>query len=77
MHCEIEFLPIGDGSKAGDAIVVRYGSDQHCELMVIDGGKKESGERVVSHNRTNTLSQDRYRAALTGIHNLLGLLRIS
>lgn len=28
MNCEIEFLPVGSGSKAGDAIVVRYGDDQ-------------------------------------------------
>ena len=25
MKCEIEFLPVGDASKAGDAIVIRYG----------------------------------------------------
>ena len=25
MNCEIEFLPVGDGCKPGDAIVVRYG----------------------------------------------------
>ena len=53
MNCEIEFLPVGDGSKAGDAIVVRYGSDQQYELMVIDGGSKESGEQVVGHIRSH------------------------
>ena len=26
MNCEIEFLPVGEGCKAGDAIVVRYGA---------------------------------------------------
>ena len=49
MNCEIEFLLVGDGSKAGDAIVVRYGSDQAFELMVIDGGTAESGSQVVNH----------------------------
>ena len=34
MNCEIEFLPVGDGSKAGDAIVVRYGEADAYELMV-------------------------------------------
>jgi beta-lactamase superfamily II metal-dependent hydrolase len=53
MNCEIEFLPVGDGSKAGDAVVVRYGSDQFYELMVIDGGSKESGEQIVAHIRSN------------------------
>jgi predicted transposase YbfD/YdcC len=32
---------------------------------------------ILKANRTNTLSQDRYHAALAGIHNLLGLLAIS
>jgi predicted transposase YbfD/YdcC len=32
---------------------------------------------ILKANRTNTVSQDRYRAALAGIHNLLGLLEIS
>lgn len=49
MNCEIEFLPVGDGSKAGDAIVVRYGSVNAWELMVIDGGNLDSGEAVVKH----------------------------
>jgi glyoxylase-like metal-dependent hydrolase (beta-lactamase superfamily II) len=51
MDCEIEFLPVGDGSKPGDAIVVRYGQDSRYELMVIDGGNQEAGERVVAHIR--------------------------
>jgi hypothetical protein len=29
MRREIEFLPVGDASKAGDAIVIRYGSVVH------------------------------------------------
>jgi beta-lactamase superfamily II metal-dependent hydrolase len=49
MNCEIEFLPVGDGSKAGDAIVVRYGDVNAWELMVIDGGNLDSGKAVVSH----------------------------
>ncbi|TPI30013.1 MBL fold metallo-hydrolase [Mesorhizobium sp. B3-2-1] len=49
MHCEIEFLPVGDGSKAGDAIVVRYGYPTAYQLMLVDGGHAETGENVVAH----------------------------
>ena len=31
---------------------------------------------ILKANRTNTLSQDRYRAALAGINNLLKLIKI-
>jgi hypothetical protein len=51
MKCEIEFLAVGDGQKAGDAIVVRYGDALAYELMLIDGGHAETGEEVVAHNR--------------------------
>lgn len=44
MNCEIEFLPVGDASKAGDAIVVRYGDASAYELMVVDGGSLDSGK---------------------------------
>lgn len=50
MNFEIEFLPVGDASKAGDAIVVRYdGGDGDFYLMVIDGGNVDSGKEVVRH----------------------------
>ncbi len=52
MNCEIEFLPVGDGSKAGDAIIVRYGEAYAWELLVIDGGSRESGDRLVNHVRS-------------------------
>ncbi len=46
---EIEFLPVGDGSKGGDAILVRYGAP--FELMLIDGGTTATGEKIVAHVR--------------------------
>jgi hypothetical protein len=49
MKCEIEFLAVGGGKKAGDAIVVRYGDALAYELMLIDGGHAETGEEVVAH----------------------------
>ncbi len=53
MGFEVDFLPVGDGEKGGDAIALRYGkldgtrSDQ--VVVVIDGGTKESGENLVKH----------------------------
>jgi beta-lactamase superfamily II metal-dependent hydrolase len=51
MNCEIEFLPVGEKSKPGDAIVVRYGDVNSFELMVVDGGNLESGKSLVEHIR--------------------------
>lgn len=52
MQYEIDFLPVGEGESGGDAITLRYGdfSDiQKQYVVVIDGGTKESGEKVVEH----------------------------
>ncbi len=49
MNCEIEFLPVGTGSKPGDAIVVRYGDVNNWDLLVIDGGTLDSGKELVGH----------------------------
>jgi beta-lactamase superfamily II metal-dependent hydrolase len=51
VKCEIEFMPVGDASKAGDAIVVRYGDENSYELMIIDGGTVDSGNELVAHVR--------------------------
>ena len=47
---EIEFLPVGEGSRAGDAIAVRYEtSPGYFGLIVIDGGTIASGEAMVQY----------------------------
>jgi glyoxylase-like metal-dependent hydrolase (beta-lactamase superfamily II) len=51
MNCEIEFLPVGDASKAGDAIVIRYGDISSYQLMIVDGGNLDSGKLLVEHIR--------------------------
>jgi beta-lactamase superfamily II metal-dependent hydrolase len=51
MDCEIEFLPVGDASRPGDAIVVRYGDTSSYELMIVDGGNLDSGRELVAHIR--------------------------
>lgn len=49
MNCEIELMPVGSGSKPGDAIVTRYGTPEFYELMIVDGGTKDTGEALVKH----------------------------
>jgi len=51
VNCEVEFLPVGDGTRPGDAIVIRYGSDEAFRLMIVDGGTLEVGKQVVEHVR--------------------------
>jgi beta-lactamase superfamily II metal-dependent hydrolase len=56
MGYEIDFLPVGDGEKSGDAITLRWGnlSGPRNEqiVVVIDGGFSNSGETVVNHIRS-------------------------
>jgi beta-lactamase superfamily II metal-dependent hydrolase len=49
MFCEVEFLAVGDGTRPGDAIIVRYGDPNHYGLMVVDGGTDNCGESLVAH----------------------------
>lgn len=53
MGFEIDFIPVGDGERGGDAITFRYGN-LHGErseqvVVVIDGGTKDSGDQLVEH----------------------------
>jgi beta-lactamase superfamily II metal-dependent hydrolase len=52
MGYEIDFLPVGDGSKSGDAIALRYGNlhsgDPNQQMVIIiDGGYTDDGEALV------------------------------
>jgi len=49
VNLEVEFLPVGDGTRAGDAIVVRYGEPDDYKLMVVDGGTEKTGQEIVAH----------------------------
>ncbi len=53
MGFEIDYIPVGDGEKAGDAIAVRFGNlfgpRTEQKVIVFDGGIKESGEQLVEH----------------------------
>lgn len=49
---QIDFLPVDSGEKSGDAIVFRYGDFSQrssYQVVVIDGGTKDSGNRLVEH----------------------------
>ncbi|CCQ40419.1 MBL fold metallo-hydrolase [Yersinia enterocolitica] len=52
MGYEVDILNIGD-TKSGDAIIIRwgnlYGDRSEQKIVVIDGGYKNDGERVVNH----------------------------
>lgn len=49
MGIEIEFIPVGENTKNGDAIIVRYGEEGKYKIMVVDGGIKDSGRKIVEH----------------------------
>lgn len=53
MGFEIDFLPVGDGEKSGDAIALRfgnlYGNRSEQTVITIDGGTLESGDALVDH----------------------------
>lgn len=55
MGYEVDFLPVGDGEKSGDAIALRFGNlfgpRSEQTVVVIDGGFKSSGEALVQHIR--------------------------
>src|SRR5262245_9267602 len=48
---EIDFLPVGEESKSGDAIAMRWGDASSFYVAVVDGGTQEAGERLVRHVR--------------------------
>jgi hypothetical protein len=49
MDHEIVFRPVGDASKAGDSILVRYVEEGVSHLIVIDGGTDDSGQSLVDY----------------------------
>ncbi|WP_445354269.1 ComEC/Rec2 family competence protein [Microbulbifer sp. EKSA008] len=53
MGYEVDFLGVGDESKSGDAIAIRFGNlhggrDEQT-VVVIDGGFKDTGATLVAH----------------------------
>ena len=58
MGFEVDFLPVGEGEKSGDAIAIRCGnlngSRNEQFVMVIDGGTLDSGMRWSSTSNVST-----------------------
>lgn len=52
MGIEVEFIPVGEKTKNGDAIIIRYGENGNYKIMVVDGGTKDSGKKIVEHIQT-------------------------
>lgn len=46
---EIDFIPVGERTKNGDAIAMRITEKGKTEVYVIDGGTQESGKALVQH----------------------------
>ena len=51
---EIDFLPVGEENKSGDAIAMRFGHYedgkwQKQTIFIIDGGNSDSGDALVKH----------------------------
>ena len=54
MFFEIDFIPVGDGEKGGDAAALRVWDSSGNQLVfVVDGGTKESGDALVEHIKTH------------------------
>jgi beta-lactamase superfamily II metal-dependent hydrolase len=49
MGFEIDFLPVGNGDSSGDAVAVRWGAPGNYQVLIYDGGAKETGEALVQH----------------------------
>jgi beta-lactamase superfamily II metal-dependent hydrolase len=48
---QLDFHPVGDTTRSGDAITVRYGTPGVYSIHVIDGGTQETGDRLVEFIR--------------------------
>ena len=55
MPYEIDFHSVGNGSKSGDAISMRYfdAVTRSFRVIVVDGGYGETGQKLVEHIRLN------------------------
>jgi hypothetical protein len=48
---EIDFLPVGDGARSGDAIAIRFTRPDNGRIahVIIDGGFQDDGDALVEH----------------------------
>lgn len=67
---EIDFLAVGENSKSGDAITMRFGNCSNNKwneqtIFVIDGGDRLAGESVINHVKEVYKSDKIDRVVLT------------
>lgn len=57
MGYEVDFMPVGEGEKSGDAIALRFGNlhgqREEQVVVVIDGGFEDSGKKMVAHIKSH------------------------
>ncbi len=62
MGYEVDFLGVGEESKSGDAIALRFGnlhgSRQEQTVVIIDGGFKNTGDLIVDHVKNHFGTQE-------------------
>lgn len=46
---ELDFLAVGEETKSGDAIVLRYVTVDDWSVMIVDGGDLDAGSRIIDH----------------------------
>ncbi|AZU58188.1 hypothetical protein CFM90_17720 [Ralstonia solanacearum] len=49
---EIDFMPVGEGERSGDAIAIRWREGNQYKVLVYDGGTSDYGEILVNHVKT-------------------------
>ena len=50
---QIDFLPVGDGDRSGDAIAARWWDGTRWHVLIYDGGTQASGQALVDHVMMN------------------------
>src|SRR5688572_5263922 len=86
---EIDFLPVGEENKSGDAIALRFGMYENRgwksqTIFIIDGGDSDSGDALVRHVREVYKSDKVDRVILThpdrdhasGLRNVIEELKV-
>ena len=88
MGYEVDFIGVGEKSKSGDAIALRWGNlageRREQRVVIIDGGFKESGASVVDHVKEHfgtdwvdaVVSSHPDQDHVNGLHVVLDHLRV-
>lgn len=75
---EIRFFQVGSASKGGDAILIRLlDEDQKPTIIVVDGGYKETGEKIIAYLKILNISViDLVINTHPDIDHISGLIRL-